>query len=237
MTPGSGSPAGPRRWTASWIAQASRPSRSSDSSGSFTTEPIRLTLFTPQEMFGPLRGFAGRGTAGWGSGPDGCGPLGGRAAPRAANPPPSGGPRAPDRRSGVVSRWFAISRELETHDTSSELNLPDRVLDLADDRVAEVLAAARLVALHRGYDAGHDEGDEQDQGHVLDGALADLGRESPAEPGDRGVRLPPARVRSDGGSCEVHRGASEVGRGGRRRWSRGACDDSRPGCDNSVRGE
>src|SRR3954467_9316343 len=119
MTPGSGSPAGPRRWTASWIAQASRPSRSTDSSGSFTTEPIRLTLFTPQEMFGPFRGFAGRGTAGWGAGPDGWGPLLRRTAPRAANPPPSGGPRATRPGVGGLGPRSAVGDQNWTFPTAS----------------------------------------------------------------------------------------------------------------------
>src|SRR3954469_18404477 len=95
MTPGSGSPVGPRRWTASWIAHASRPSRSTESSGSFTTEPIRLTLFMRHGMFDAFRGPAGRGTAAWGSGPDGCGAPPRRAAPAVANDPPSGGDEDP----------------------------------------------------------------------------------------------------------------------------------------------
>src|SRR3954453_68687 len=60
----------------------------------------------------------------------------------------------------------------------SELHLRHRVLDLPDDRVAEVLAAVGLVALHRRHDARHDERDEQDQRDVLDGALPDLARET-----------------------------------------------------------
>src|SRR4051794_560523 len=109
MTPGSGSPAGPRRWTASWIAQASRPSRSTDSSGSFTTEPIRLTLFTPRGMFGPLRGFAGEDPPVGGRAPTDADPRGAarRHGPRTLPLPAD--PEPPDRRSGVVSRWFAIS--------------------------------------------------------------------------------------------------------------------------------
>src|SRR3954447_12197261 len=41
----------------------------------------------------------------------------------------------------------------------SELHLPHRVLDLADDRVAAVLAAGGFVALHRGDVARHHDRD------------------------------------------------------------------------------
>src|SRR4051794_4465470 len=112
-------------------------------------------------MFGPYRGFAGRGTAGWGAGP------------RRMRTP--AGPR---NAAGREPSPFRRTPSPPTGGRGSELDLPDRVLDLADDRVAQVLAPARLVALHRRDDPGHDEGDEQDQGHVLDGALTDLGRES-----------------------------------------------------------
>src|SRR5207244_7470777 len=54
----------------------------------------------------------------------------------------------------------------------SELHMPHRRLELAEDHVAELLALVGLEALHRGDDAGHDESDQQDQGHILDGALS-----------------------------------------------------------------
>src|SRR4051794_4852609 len=119
------------------ITQTSRPSRSPVSSGSPTTDPIRLTLFM------------------W--------------APRCSR-------------------------------TRSELDLPDGVLDLADDRVAEVLAAVRLVALHRRHHARHHERDEQDQRHVLDRALPDLPGEPPPHVRERVLRSLVHRA------CRVHRG-------------------------------
>src|SRR5437588_11730525 len=74
---------------------------------------------------------------------------------------PTGGSSSGGRRVCAVS-WCA---------PASELDLPDRVLDLADDRVAEVLALARVEALERCDHPGHDQGDQEDQCDVLDGAL------------------------------------------------------------------
>src|SRR3954452_3996296 len=55
---------------------------------------------------------------------------------------------------------------------SSELHLADRLLELAPDDVAELLALVGLEALHGGDDPGHDQRDQQDQRDVLHGALA-----------------------------------------------------------------
>src|SRR5918992_285134 len=69
--------------------------------------------------------------------------------------------------------------------TVSELDLPHGVLDLADDRVAQLLALVGSEALHRGHHSGHHQGHEQDQCDVLHGALAG------GAPGEGARRRPP----------------------------------------------
>src|SRR4051812_31646133 len=56
----------------------------------------------------------------------------------------------------------------------SELHLAHRLLDLAEDHVAELLALIGLEALHRRDHSGHDQRHEQDQCDVLHGSLAAL---------------------------------------------------------------
>src|SRR5436309_2768308 len=83
-----------------------------------------------------------------------------------------------------AERAAAASRSAPRSCTSewSELHLPDRVLDLADDRIAEALALVRLEALERGDDACHHERDKEDQSDVLDRALARVVSKAANEP-------------------------------------------------------
>src|SRR5215217_1751476 len=76
---------------------------------------------------------------------------------------------------GRVVRWqarVAFAPLALPSSRESELHLADRLLDLADDHVAELLALVRSEALHRRDHSRHHERDEQDQRYVLDRALA-----------------------------------------------------------------
>src|ERR671915_689615 len=79
---------------------------------------------------------------------------------------------------------------------ASELHLLHGLLDLPDDRVAQLLALVGAEALHRGDHSGHHQGDQQDQRHVLHCALPGLA----ARGGECGV---------DASHQAVHRSTSQ----------------------------